>query len=135
MATKGMLGDLNPLGDGPCRSLADNGARVPKILPAAELEGFLTGLIVAMPPEPVGGAAVGDDVEEAQELAVEAPAGGDDAGQEGVFESGISGPVAVHLGASRLWPRLRRRRSCSHAKTACVLGNMCNKELTMPRCR
>jgi hypothetical protein len=38
----------------------------------AELEGFLTGLIVAMPPnqlevrrcEPVGGAAVGDDVEE-----------------------------------------------------------------------
>jgi hypothetical protein len=58
-----MLGDLNPLGDGPCRSLADNGVRVPKVLPAAELEGFLTGLIVAMPPEPVGGAAVGDDVE------------------------------------------------------------------------
>ena len=53
-----MLGDLNPLGDGPCRSLADNGARVPKILPAAELEGSLTGLIVAMPPEPVGGAEV-----------------------------------------------------------------------------
>ena len=43
---------------------------------------------------------MGDDVEEAQELAVEAPAGGDDARQEGVFESGISGPVAVHLGAS-----------------------------------
>ena len=48
-----------------------------------------------MPPEPVYGAAVGDDVEEAQELAVEAPAGGDDAGQEGVIESGISSPVAV----------------------------------------
>jgi len=30
---------------------------------------------------------------------VEAPAGGDDAGQEGVFDSSISGPVAVHLGA------------------------------------
>ena len=30
MAAKGMLGDLNPLGDGPCRSLADNGARVRK---------------------------------------------------------------------------------------------------------
>jgi len=29
-----------------------------KILPAAELEGSLTGLIVAMPPEPVGGAEV-----------------------------------------------------------------------------
>jgi len=50
VAAKSMLGDLNPLGDGPCRSLADNGARVPKILPAAELEGFLTGLVVAMPP-------------------------------------------------------------------------------------
>ena len=34
----------------------------------------------------------GDDVEEAQELAVKAPAGGDDARQEGVLESGISGP-------------------------------------------
>jgi hypothetical protein len=58
---------------------------VPKVLPAAELEGFLTGLIVAMPPEPVYGAAVGDDVEEAQELAVEAPAGGDDAGRKAYF--------------------------------------------------
>jgi hypothetical protein len=80
--------------------LADHGARVPEVLPAAELEGFLTGLIIAMPAEPVYGAAVGDDVEEAQELAVEAPAGGDDARQEGVFQSGVSGPVAVHLGAS-----------------------------------
>jgi len=62
VATEGMLGDLNPLGDSPCRSLADNGARGPKVLPAAELEGFLTGLIVAMPLEPVYGAAVGDDV-------------------------------------------------------------------------
>jgi hypothetical protein len=58
VATEGMLGDLNPLGDGPCRSLAGNGARVPKVLLAAELEGFLTGLIVAMPPKPVYGAAV-----------------------------------------------------------------------------
>ena len=44
VATENMLGDLNPLGDGPCRSLADNGARVPEVLPAAELEGFLDGL-------------------------------------------------------------------------------------------
>ena len=29
VATKGMLGDLNPLGDGPGRGLADHGARVP----------------------------------------------------------------------------------------------------------
>jgi len=50
VAAKGVLGDLNPLGDSPCRSLADSGARVPKRLPTAELEGFLAGLIVAMPP-------------------------------------------------------------------------------------
>jgi len=68
--------DLHPLGDSPCRSLADSGARVPKVLPTAELEGFLTGLIIAMPLEPVGGAAVGDDEEEEQEITVEAPAGG-----------------------------------------------------------
>ena len=61
VATEGMLGNLDPLGDGPGRSLADHGARVPEVLPAAELEGFLSG------------AAVGDDVEEAQELAVKAP--------------------------------------------------------------
>ena len=100
VATEGVLGNLNPLGDGPGRSLADHGARVPEVLPAAELEGFLTGLTIAMPRKPGCGAAMGDDVEEAQELAVKAPAGGDDARQEGVLESGISGPVAVHLGAS-----------------------------------
>ena len=41
MAVKGVLGDLNPLVDGSYRSLANNGARVPKKLPAAELEGFI----------------------------------------------------------------------------------------------
>ena len=40
VATEGMLGNLNPLGDGPGRSSADHGARVPEVLPAAELEGF-----------------------------------------------------------------------------------------------
>jgi hypothetical protein len=61
-----VLGHLHPLVDSPRRSLADSGARVPKVLPTAELEGFLTGLIIAMPLEPVGGAsAVGNDVEEA----------------------------------------------------------------------
>ena len=97
VATEGMLGNLNPLGDGPGRSLADRGAHVPEVLPATELEGFLTGLIIAMPREPVLGAAVGDDVEEAQELAVNAPAGGDNARQEGVLEGGISGPVQSTL--------------------------------------
>ena len=56
VATEGMLGDMNPFGDGPCRSLANNDACVPKVLPAAELEGFLAGLIVAMPP--VDGAVI-----------------------------------------------------------------------------
>ena len=60
VAAEGMFGNLNPLGDGPGRSLADHGARVPEVLPAAELEGFLTGLTIAMPREPVFGAAVGD---------------------------------------------------------------------------
>ena len=48
VATEGMLGNLNPLGDGPGRSLADHGARVPEVLPAAELEGFLL-LLLALP--------------------------------------------------------------------------------------
>ena len=46
VATEGMFGNLNPLGDGPGRSLADHGARVPEVLPAAELERFLAGLII-----------------------------------------------------------------------------------------
>jgi len=33
VATEGILGNLNPLGDGPGRSLADHGARVPEVLP------------------------------------------------------------------------------------------------------
>jgi len=48
-----------------------------------------------------------DNVEEEQELAVEVPAGGDD-------DSGISGPVAVHRGASGTlqdpaWLRVTKR--------------------------
>ena len=73
-----VLCHLHPLGDSPRRILADSSARVPKVLPTAELEGILTGLIIAMLPEPFGGAAVGHDVEEPQEL-TKAPASGDDA--------------------------------------------------------
>jgi hypothetical protein len=46
---KGVLRDLHPLGDGPCRSLADSGARVPKVLPTAELEGFLFLIVGGFP--------------------------------------------------------------------------------------
>jgi len=80
VAPEGVLRHVHPLGDSPRRCLADGGARVPKVLPSAELEGILAGLIIAVPLEPSGGAAVSNDVEEPQELAVEPPAGGDDAG-------------------------------------------------------
>ena len=66
---------------------------MPKALTSAELEGILAGLIIAVPLEPSGGAAVGNDVEEPQELAVEPPAGGDDAGEEGVSVEVCSGGV------------------------------------------
>ena len=64
VATEGELCHLHPLGDSARRSLADNGARVPKALPTAGLEGVVVGLIIAVLPEPFGGAAVGKDVEE-----------------------------------------------------------------------
>ena len=90
VAPEGVLRQVHPLGDSPRRCLADSGARVPKcytkVLPSAELEGILAGLIIAVPLEPSGGAAVGNNVEGPQELAVEPPAGGDDAGEEGVHE-------------------------------------------------
>ena len=66
----------------------------------AELEGVLAGLIIAVLLEPFGRAAVSNDAAEPQELAVEPPAGRDDAGQEGVLDSCIAGPVAIHLRAS-----------------------------------
>ncbi len=99
-----VLRHVHPLGDSPRRCLAYAGARVPKVLPSAELEGILAGLIIAVPLEPAGGAAVSNDAEEPQELAVEPPGGGDDchndAGEEGVLEFSVAGPVARHLGAS-----------------------------------
>jgi hypothetical protein len=52
-STKGVLLHLHPLGDSPRRSLADSGTCAPKALPTAELEGFLAGLIIAMPLEPL----------------------------------------------------------------------------------
>jgi len=45
---KGVLCHLHPLGVSPRRSVADSGACVPKVLPAAELEGVLAGLIIAI---------------------------------------------------------------------------------------
>jgi len=42
VATEGILGDLNPLGDGPCCSLADRAARVP------EVTGYCPGTLFAL---------------------------------------------------------------------------------------
>jgi len=39
-----VLGDLNPLGDSPCRSLADSGAHVPKVLATADV--FFDGAVI-----------------------------------------------------------------------------------------
>ena len=77
VASEGVLRHVHPLGDSPRHCLADGGTCVPKAMPAAELEGILARLIIAVPLEPAGGAAVSNDVEEPQELAVEPSAGGD----------------------------------------------------------
>ena len=66
VASEGVLRHVHPLGDSPHRCLTDGFARVPKVLPSAELEGILAGLIIAVPLEPAGGAAVDNDVEEPQ---------------------------------------------------------------------
>ena len=63
MAPEGVLRHVHPLGDSPRCSLAD-------VLPTVELEGVVVGLIITVLPEPVGGAAVSDDVEEPQKFAV-----------------------------------------------------------------
>ncbi len=84
VAPEVVLRHVHPLGDSQRRCMADGGARVPEVLPAAELEGILAGLIIAVPLEPSGGAAVSNDVEEPQELAMEPPAVGDDAGEEAI---------------------------------------------------
>ena len=73
-ATKGVLGEARPAGHRERRGMADGGARVPEVLSAAELEGFCAGFVTE-PIEPALGASMGEDVEEAQELAVDAPGG------------------------------------------------------------
>ena len=72
-ATKSVLGDTGAAGDSERGSMADGRARVPEVLAPAELEGFLAGVMVPELLEPALGAPVGEDVEEAQELAVDAP--------------------------------------------------------------
>ena len=94
---QGVLGDARATGDCERRGVADGGARVPEVLTAAEFEGFVAGF-VPEPLEPAFGAAVGEDVEEAQELAVDAPGGAHHARQEVVGNTrprGVGLPVAI----------------------------------------
>ena len=81
---------------------SDGGACVPEILTAQQLEPFVAGVMGPELFEPREGASVGEDVEEAQELAMDATRGADDAGQEDVGDTQprvVGLPVAVHLGA------------------------------------
>ena len=100
VATKGVLGDACAAGYRECSGMAYGGARVPEVLSAAELEGLFAGFV----PEPLElalGASMGEDVEEAQELAVDAPGNAHYARQEGEGNTGPRGvglPVTTHLG-------------------------------------
>ena len=93
VATKGVLGDACAAGYRERSGMADGGARVPEVLSAAELEGFFAGIVPELL-EPALGASMGEEVEEAQELAVDAPGSAHDARQEGV---GNTGPRGVGL--------------------------------------
>ena len=62
-------------------------ARVPEVLAPAELEGFLAGVMGPELLEPALCAPVGEDVEEAQDLAVDPTRGADDTRQEGVGDT------------------------------------------------
>ena len=100
-ATKGVLGDAGTACDSERGGMADGRARVPEVLAPAELEGFLAGFVPEAL-EPACGASVGEEVEEAQELAMDPTRSADDARQEGVGDArprGVGLPVAVHFGA------------------------------------
>jgi len=99
VATKGVLDDACAAGYSERRGMADGDARVPEVLSAADLEGFFAGF-VPEPLEPALGASMVEDVEEAQELAMDAPGGAHYARQEGIGNTrprGVGLPVATHL--------------------------------------
>ena len=100
-ATEGVFGDARTVADSERGGMADGSACVPEVLAPAELEGFLAGFVPEAL-EPACGASVGEDVEEAQELAMDPTRCADDARQEGVGDTrpgGVGLPVALHLGA------------------------------------
>ena len=66
--TKGVFGDTRTAGDRERRGVADDGARVPEVLTASEVEGFVAGVVCPELLEPSDGAPVGEDIEKTQEL-------------------------------------------------------------------
>ena len=76
-----------PSGDSKRRGVADGGARVPEVLTASELEGFVAGVVGPELLEPSDGAAVGEDIEKTQESTVDATRGAHHARQEGVGDA------------------------------------------------
>ena len=91
-----MLGHTRRSSNRERRGVANGGACVPKVLTAAELEGFVAGVISPEQLEPADGAAVGEDMEEPQEFAVDPSRGAHHTRQEGVGDTpprGVDLPV------------------------------------------
>ena len=82
-ATQGVLGNTGTSSDGERRGVADGGAHVPEVLPAAELEIFVAR-VGSEHLEPTEGASVSEYVEESQVFAVDATRGAHHAGQKGI---------------------------------------------------
>ena len=73
---------------------ADGSLMLPEVLRPAPGEGISAGLVVPHVSEVLRGASVGKDVEEAQELPVNAPRGRHDTRQEGVTHDVVPGRLA-----------------------------------------
>ena len=130
-----MLGDACAAGYRERRGMADGSARVPEVLSAAELEGFFAGFVPELL-EPALGAPVGEDVEEAQELAVDAPGSAHDTRQERIRNTcprGVGLPVTSHLSPrgrleKRVWlgvPELPVEADVDHVVATELVGE-CN---------
>ena len=81
---------------------ADGSLMFPEVLRPAPGEGISAGLVIPHVSEVLQGASVGKDVEEAQELPVNAARGRHDTRQKGVcgaLQVGIRLAIPCHLGA------------------------------------
>ena len=106
----------------------DSSTRVPEVLAPAELESFLDGVMGPELLEPALGAPVGEDVEEAQELAMDPTRGADDARQEGVDQNAAVTDQFVRMTTRFPIPKVRL---CA---AQCFLAVQCSHDssLTTP---